>query len=79
MSTKSYTLCTLDQVYINKYPLCQLFLASLFFSSKIILLDFICTSLKILVQKKLFIGNHSVTSTQKQPGKIALKSFQSHF
>lgn len=72
MSTKSYTLCTLDQVYINKYPLCQLFLASLF-SSKIILLDFICTSLKIFVQKKLFIGNHSVTSTQSNLEKLLWK------
>lgn len=72
MSTKSYTLCTLDQVYINKYTLCQLFLASLF-SSKIILLDFICTSLKIFVQKKLFIGNHSVTSTQSNLEKLLWK------
>lgn len=71
MSTKSSTLCTLDQFYINKYLLCQLFLASHFL--KIILLYFICTSLSFLSKKKLFVENHSEISTQSNLEKLLWK------
>lgn len=44
-----------------------------FFSSKIILLYFICTSLSFLSKKKLFVENHSEISTQSNLEKLLWK------